>query len=154
MQMAQERGLDLVEVSPAARPPVCRIMDYGKFKYEQSKKAKEARKKQHQVTIKEVQFRPKTDEHDYQFKVKNIVRFLDHKDKVKVTLRFRGREMSHMDYAMKTFERILRELEDVAKVEQKPRVEGRTVVMYLSPMPEKDKKRTQQIKQKEEESSS
>ena len=152
--MAQERGLDLVEVSPAARPPVCRIMDYGKFKYEQSKKAKEARKKQHQVTIKEVQFRPKTDEHDYQFKVKNIVRFLDHKDKVKVTLRFRGREMSHMDYAMKTFERILRELEDVAKVEQKPRVEGRTVVMYLSPMPEKDKKRTQQIKQKEEESSS
>ncbi len=141
MQMADERGLDLVEVSPNSRPPVCRIMDFGKYKYEMSKKAKEARKKQHQVIIKEVQFRPKTDDHDYQFKVRNIVRFLDHKDKVKVTLRFRGREMSHMDFAMQTFDRLLEDLQEVAKVEQRPKVEGRTVVMVLSPLPEKDKKR-------------
>jgi translation initiation factor IF-3 len=150
MQMADERGLDLVEVSPNSRPPVCRIMDFGKYKYEQSKKAKEARKKQHQVIVKEVQFRPKTDEHDYQFKVRNIVRFLDHKDKVKVTLRFRGREMSHMDFAMQTFERLLVDLEEIAKVEQKPKVEGRTVVMVLSPMPEKDRKRIQVVAKVEE----
>ncbi len=140
MQMAEERGLDLVEVSPGSRPPVCRIMDFGKYKYEQSKKAKEARKKQHQVVVKEVQFRPKTDDHDYRFKVRNIIRFLDHKDKVKVTMRFRGREMSHMDFAMQTFNRMLEDLEDHAKVEQKPKVEGRTVVMILSPLPDKERK--------------
>ena len=145
MQMAQERGLDLVEVSPNSRPPVCRIMNFGKYKYELSKKAKEARKKQHHVIVKEVQFRPKTDEHDYQFKVRSIVRFLDHKDKVKVTLRFRGREMSHMAFAMKTFDRLLIDLEDIAKIEQRPKVEGRTVVMVLSPLPEKDRKRVRPV---------
>ena len=143
MQMARERGLDLVEVSPGSRPPVCRIMDFGKFKYEQSKKAKEARKKQHQVVIKEVQFRPKTDEHDYNFKVVNIVRFLEHRNKVKITLRFRGREMSHMDFAMQTFERLLIDLEGYARVEQEPKVEGRTVVMVLTPLSDRERQRVQ-----------
>jgi len=149
MQMAQERGLDLVEVSPGSRPPVCRIMDYGKYKYEQSKKAKEARKKQHQVVVKEVQFRPKTDEHDYKFKVRNIVRFLEHKDKVKVTLRFRGREMSHMDFAMQTFERLLIDVEGYARVEQEPKVEGRTVVMVLAPLSDKERQRGDSATRKE-----
>ncbi len=141
MDMARERGLDLVEVSPNARPPVCRIMDFGKYKYEQSKKAKLARQKQkaHQITVKEVQFRPKTDEHDYRFKVRNILKFLGHRDKVKVVLRFRGREMSHMEFGMKTLERVLEDLEDFAVVEQKPKQEGRNVVMILSPGPGIDK---------------
>jgi translation initiation factor IF-3 len=150
MQMAEERGLDLVEVSPNSRPPVCRIMDFGKYKYEQSKRAKEARKKQHQIVIKEVQFRPKTDEHDYRFKVRNIVRFIDHDFKVKVTMRFRGREMSHMDYAMQTFERLLEDLADVAKVEQEPRQEGRTVVMMLASLGEKERRQRAVAESKEE----
>ena len=135
MEMARSRGLDLVEISPQARPPVCRIMDYGKYKYEQSKKAKIARQKQklHQATLKEVQFRPKTDEHDYRFKVRNILKFLGNRDKVKVVLRFRGREMSHMDFGMKTLERVLEDLEGYAVVEQPPKQEGRTVVMILGP---------------------
>ena len=151
MQMAEERGLDLVEVAPNSRPPVCRIMDYGKYKYEQSKRAKEARKKQHQIVIKEVQFRPKTDEHDYRFKVRNIVRFIDHDFKVKVTMRFRGREMSHMDYAMQTFERLLEDLVDVAKVEQAPRQEGRTVVMMLTPLGEKERRQREASAEAKEE---
>lgn len=140
MEMAQERGLDLVEVSPASRPPVCRIMDFGKYKYEQSKKAKEARKKQHTVVIKEVQFRPKTDDHDYDFKVRNIIRFLEHKDKVKVTLRFRGREMSHMDFAMQTFDRLTADLAEHGKIEQEPKQEGRTVVMIVAPLSDREKR--------------
>ncbi len=143
MEMANERGLDLVEVSPGSRPPVCRIMDYGKYKYEQSKKAKEARKKQHQVVVKEVQFRPKTDDHDYGFKLRNIIRFLEHKDKVKVTLRFRGREMSHMDFAMQTFDRLLKDVALHAKVEQRPKQEGRTMVMILSPISEKERQKVE-----------
>ena len=141
MDMARERGLDLVEVSPNARPPVCRIMDFGKYKYEQSKKAKLARQKQklHQITVKEVQFRPKTDEHDYRFKVRNILKFLGHRDKVKVVLRFRGREMSHMEFGMKTLERVLEDLDTYATVEQRPKQEGRNVVMILSPGPDIDK---------------
>lgn len=140
MEMAQERGLDLVEVSPASRPPVCRIMDFGKYKYEQSKKAKEARKKQHTVVIKEVQFRPKTDDHDYDFKVRNIIRFLEHKDKVKLTLRFRGREMSHMDFAMQTFDRLIADLAEHGKIEQEPKQEGRTVVMIMAPLSDREKR--------------
>jgi len=137
MEMARERGLDLVEVSPNARPPVCRIMDFGKYKYELSKKAKIARQKQklHQINVKEVQFRPKTDEHDYRFKVRNILKFLGNRDKVKVVLRFRGREMSHMDFGMKTIERVLEDLQDFAVVEQRPKQEGRNVVMILAPGP-------------------
>ncbi|MCB1161522.1 MAG: translation initiation factor IF-3 [Candidatus Krumholzibacteriia bacterium] len=140
MEMAQERGLDLVEVSPGSRPPVCRIMDFGKYKYEQSKKAKEARKKQHTVVVKEVQFRPKTDDHDYGFKLRNIIRFLEHKDKVKVTLRFRGREMSHMDFAMQTFQRLMADIAEHGKIEQEPKQEGRTVVMILAPLNEKERR--------------
>ncbi|MDP6419139.1 MAG: translation initiation factor IF-3 [Candidatus Krumholzibacteria bacterium] len=138
LDMARSRGLDLVEVSPNARPPVCRIMEYGKYKYEQSKKAKLARQKQklHQAALKEVQFRPKTDEHDYRFKVRNILRFLGHRDKVKVVLRFRGRELSHMEFGMKTMERILDDLKDLAIVEHPPKQEGRNVVMILGPIPE------------------
>ncbi len=143
MDMASEQGLDLVEVSPGSRPPVCRIMDFGKFKYEQSKKAKEARKKQHQVVVKEVQFRPKTDDHDYAFKLRNIIRFLGHKDKVKVTLRFRGREMSHMDFAMQTFARLLKDIVLHGKVEQRPKQEGRTMVMILSPISEKERQKVE-----------
>ncbi len=143
MDMASEQGLDLVEVSPGSRPPVCRIMDFGKFKYEQSKKAKEARKKQHQVVVKEVQFRPKTDSHDYDFKLRNIIRFLGHKDKVKVTLRFRGREMSHMDFAMQTFDRLLKDIVLHGKVEQRPKQEGRTMVMILAPISEKERQKVE-----------
>jgi len=151
MDMARERGLDLVEVSPNARPPVCRIMDFGKYKYELSKKAKLARQKQkiHQITVKEVQFRPKTDEHDYRFKVRNILKFLGHRDKVKVVLRFRGREMSHMDFGMKTLERVLEDLEGLATVEQPPKQEGRNVVMILSPGPGIEKLIEEQKKEAE-----
>lgn len=151
-QMAQERGLDLVEVSPNARPPVCKIMDYGRYKYEASKKAKAAKKKQHQAALKEVQFRPKIDDHDYQFKVRNILRFLQNKDKVKVVLRFKGREMSHMDVGMRTLDRILEDLEGLAQVEHAAKQEGRSIVMVLAPISGKKVKQAPKEKQAQEES--
>jgi translation initiation factor IF-3 len=127
LEIAASRGLDLVEVAANVRPPVCRIMDYGKYQYEQSKKAKAAKKKQHVVSLKEVRFRPKTEEHDYQFKLKHIRDFLGEGSKVKATIIFRGREMMHKDYGQRIMERLLVDLVDVADTEIPPKFEGRNL---------------------------
>lgn len=131
--LAEEAGLDLVEVSPTAEPPVCRIMDYGKFLFEESKKRHAARKKQKQIHVKEVKFRPGTEEGDYQVKLRNLKRFLNNGDKTKVTLRFRGREMAHQELGMKLLKRVEADLEELAVVEQFPKMEGRQMVMVLAP---------------------
>lgn len=133
MQLAQDAGLDLVEVSPMAAPPVVRVMDYGKYVFEQKKKLQVARGKQKQIQIKEVKFRPGTEEGDYQVKLRNLVRFLTEGDKAKVTLRFRGREMMHQDLGRKLLKRVEADLAELAIVEQHPRLEGRQMVMVLSP---------------------
>ena len=133
LQMAEEAGVDLVEIAPTAKPPVCRIMDYGKFKYQEQKRAHEAKLKQKQVQVKEVKLRPGTDENDYQIKLRNMTRFLQEDDKVKVTLRFRGREMAHQEIGMRQIERIRTDLQDYALVEQMPKMEGRQMVMILTP---------------------
>ncbi len=130
---AKEVGLDLVEVAATADPPVCRIMDYGKFKYEQQKKKQEAKKKQSVVQIKEIKVRPKTDDHDYETKVRHIRRFIEAGDRCKVTVFFRGREIVHKDRGMTILERIVADLQDIAKVDQEPRAEGRTLQMLLIP---------------------
>ncbi|GAB4166837.1 MAG: translation initiation factor IF-3 [Rhodocyclaceae bacterium] len=132
--LARESGVDLVEIAPLAQPPVCRLMDFGKFKYHEAKKAHDARLKQKQVQVKEVKFRPGTDEGDYRIKLRNLMRFLADGDKAKVTLRFRGREMAHQDLGFKVLERIKEELEPYASVEQFPRMEGRQLVMVMSPI--------------------
>lgn len=131
--MAEAQQLDLVEVSPTAVPPVCRIMDYGKFKYQQSKKMQEAKKKQVQVQLKEVKLRPKTDEHDMLFKIKNVRRFLEEGNKAKITLVFRGREITHMEYGQKALDRFVHDLEDVAVIEVRPKMEGRSMFMIVAP---------------------
>lgn len=131
--MAEESGLDLVEIQPHAEPPVCRIMDFGKYKFEAQKKASAARKKQKQVEIKEVKFRPTTDIGDYQIKLRNVHRFLEEGDKVKVTIRFRGREMAHQELGRALAERIQGDVGDAGVVEQFPRQEGRLMVMMLGP---------------------
>ncbi len=131
--MADEAELDLVEIVPNAEPPVCRVMDYGKFIFEQSKKKQVAKKKQKQIQVKEVKFRPGTDEGDYQVKLRNLIRFLSHGDKVKVTLRFRGREMAHQELGTKMLEKIEADLESHGVVEQFPKLEGRQMVMVLAP---------------------
>jgi translation initiation factor IF-3 len=133
LQLAEEAGLDLVEISPNATPPVCKIMDFGKFKYETQKKEAEARKKQKIIEIKEVKFRPNTDTHDYEVKMRNVVRFLEGGDKVKVTLRFRGREMAHQDLGRNLLERVADDVKEIGKVEAMPRVEGRQMVMMIGP---------------------
>ncbi len=130
---AQRRGLDLVEVSPTAQPPVCRIMDYGKFRYEQSKKEREARKHQKTVDIKELQIRPKIDDHDFEVKARNARRFLEEGNKVKVTVRFRGREIVHQDLAQEKLQLMASQLAPLGVVEQAPRLEGRQLVMVLAP---------------------
>ena len=132
-QLAEERGFDLVEIAPNAEPPVCRLMDYGKFQFQQNKKRSEARKKQQNVTVKEVKFRPGTEEADYQTKLRNLRRFLDHGDKTKVTLWFRGREMRHQELGMKLLRRVEADLDELAKVEQFPKMEGRRLSMVLTP---------------------
>jgi len=131
--MAEEAELDLVEIAPTASPPVCRIMDYGKFKYRESKKRHEAKLKQKQIVVKEVKFRPGTDEGDYKIKLRNLLRFLEEGDKVKITLRYRGREMAHQEFGIRLLERIRAELEPHAVVEQFPKMEGRQLVMVMSP---------------------
>jgi len=136
---ARELGFDLVEVAPKSRPPVCRIMDYGKYKYELSKKAKQARKRQHQVVVKEIKLRPKIETHDYDFKKKHIIEFLEHGDKVKVTLMFRGREMAHTDLGRKLLVQLASELVALAKVEAAPKQEGRNMTMLLTPIVTKPK---------------
>jgi translation initiation factor IF-3 len=126
-------GLDLVEISPNASPPVCKILDYGRFKYEDQKKKAEARKKQKVIEVKEIKMRPNIDQHDYDVKMRAIHRFLDEGDKVKVTLRFRGREMAHQDLGLKVLYRVRDQLEEKSKVEQFPRLEGRQMIMVLAP---------------------
>jgi translation initiation factor IF-3 len=133
MSLAQSAELDLVEVSPTAEPPVVRIMDYGKFLFEQNKKAHSAKRKQKQIQVKEVKFRPGTEEGDYQVKLRNLIRFLTEGDKAKVTLRFRGREMVHQDIGRKLLDRVSADLAVVAQVEQNPLMEGRQMVMVFSP---------------------
>lgn len=133
LDLAAEVELDLVEVAPNATPPVCKIMDYGKFKYQQSKRSQEAKKKQTVIQVKEVKVRPKTDEHDLQVKIRHIRRFLGQKDKAKVTIVFRGREIAYTDQGMKILERIEDELKDEVVVEQHPKMEGRNMVMILAP---------------------
>ncbi|MEN8219741.1 MAG: translation initiation factor IF-3 [Pseudomonadota bacterium] len=133
LQKAQDGQLDLVEIVPNAKPPVCRIMDYGKYLFEENKKRNKAKKKQKQVQLKEVKFRPGTDEGDYQVKLRNLIRFLEEGDKTKITLRFRGREMAHQDLGRNLLRRIETDLSDYGTVEQRPKMEGRQMVMVLAP---------------------
>ena len=133
LRTASDVGLDLVEISPQAEPPVCKILDFGKFKYEEQKKKNEARKKQRIIEIKEVKLRPGIDDHDYDVKMRSMVRFLDEGDKVKVTMRFRGREMVHQELGMEVLMRVKADLEEKSKVEQMPRMEGRQMIMVLAP---------------------
>jgi translation initiation factor IF-3 len=133
LNRAVETGLDLVEVSPNAEPPVCKILDYGKFKYEAQKKKNEARKKQKIIEVKEIKMRPGIDDHDYDVKMRAMHRFLGEGDKVKVTMRFRGREMVHQELGLKVLERVRGQLDEVAKVEQMPRLEGRQMTMVIAP---------------------
>ncbi len=131
--MAEEAELDLVEIAPTATPPVCRVMDYGKYKYRESKKRHEAKLKQKQIVVKEIKFRPGTDEGDYRIKLRNLTRFLEEGDKAKVTLRFRGREMAHQELGFRLIERVKNELEPYSTIEQYPKMEGRQLVMVLAP---------------------
>ena len=137
LQIAEDAGVDLVEIAPMASPPVCRVMDYGKFKYQEQKRAHEAKLKQKQVQVKEIKLRPGTDENDYQIKLRNMMRFLEEEDKVKVTLRFRGREMAHQEFGMRQLERIKADLEAVGQVEQMPKMEGRQMIMVIGPAKKK-----------------
>jgi translation initiation factor IF-3 len=133
LQFAEEQGFDLVEVAPNERPPVCRIMDYGKYKYQRSKRQQLAKKKQKVILVKEIKLRPKTEEHDYQFKIQHVKRFLQDGHKAKVTVIFRGREMAHTELGRRVLDRIIVDLEEVATVEQTPKQEGRNMTLVLSP---------------------
>ena len=137
MDLADLAGLDLVEISPNAMPPVCKIMDFGKYKYEQQKRESEARKKQKIIEVKEVKFRPNTDTHDYDVKMRNVFKFLENGDKVKVTLRFRGREMAHLNLGRELLERVAEDVDGKGKVENMPKMEGRQMVMMIGPLPQK-----------------
>lgn len=133
LRIAQDMGLDLVNVAPQAKPPVCRIMDYGKFKYEQSKKEREARKKQKIVQVKEVRLTPNIEEHDLQTKLRNVRKFLEHGDKVKLTIRFRGRQIAHAELGQQVLDRLAKEVEDIGAIERNPMLEGRQMIMILAP---------------------
>nr|WP_245794572.1 translation initiation factor IF-3 [Vannielia litorea] len=135
MELAEQVGLDLVEISPNATPPVCKIMDFGKFKYETQKKEAEARKKQKIIEIKEIKFRPNTDTHDYEVKMRSVFKFLENGDKVKITLRFRGREMAHQDIGRDLLERVAEDVKELGKIESMPKMEGRQMVMMINPLP-------------------
>jgi len=137
LTLAQSKGLDLVEVSPTARPPVCRIMDYGKFKYEQNRRARKAKKKQHQMQLKEIKMRPKIEEHDYTFKLQHARAFLEGRDKVKLTVTFRGREIAHQEIGHRLIQKVIASLADVSTVESPPRSEGRTLTSVLMPKQQK-----------------
>lgn len=136
-RMAEQQDVDLVEIAPQAVPPVCRLMDYGKFKYQEAKKQHEAKLKQKVIQVKEVKFRPGTDDGDYNVKLRNLVRFLEDGDKTKITLRFRGREMAHQEIGMRMLERLRTDLEEVGQVEQMPKMEGRQMIMVLAPKKKK-----------------
>jgi translation initiation factor IF-3 len=154
LRMAEEQNVDLVEIAPLAVPPVCKLMDYGKFRYREQKKAHEAKLKQKQIQVKEIKFRPGTDEGDYKFKVGKLIQFLEEGDKAKVTLRFRGREMAHQEFGVRLLERVRKDLEVHAIIEQFPRLEGRQMVMVLAPkkkvVPVKAKKESKKEVKKEE----
>jgi translation initiation factor IF-3 len=137
LSLAEEAGLDLVEINPRAEPPVCRIMDFGKFKYEQKKQANAAKKKQKVIEVKEIKFRPKTDSHDFDFKMKHVKRFIGEGNKAKITIRFRGREMAHPEVAARLLDRVVEEVKDIVVIEQSYRMEGRTMTMILAPAPNK-----------------
>ena len=132
--LADEAGLDLVEISPNATPPVCKIMDFGKYKYEQQKRESEARKKQKVIEVKEIKFRPGTDTHDYDVKMRNVFKFLENGDKVKITLRFRGREMAHQNLGRELLERVAEDVQEMGKVENIPKMEGRQITMMIGPV--------------------
>ena len=134
LEIAEEQGLDLVEVAPLARPPVCRIMDYGKFRYDEQRKAREARKKQHQVQLKEVKMRPGIEDHDFDFKLRHARRFLEEGNKVKITMMFRGRQMAHPELGREVLDRVVQEVADVGKVESNPTMEARSMTMVLAPL--------------------
>jgi translation initiation factor IF-3 len=134
MELADQAELDLVEISPNATPPVCKIMDFGKFKYETQKREAEARKNQKVIEVKEVKFRPNTDTHDYQVKMRSVEKFLGNGDKVKVTLRFRGREMAHLNLGRELLERVAEDIKEIGKVENMPKMEGRQMIMMIGPM--------------------
>ena len=133
MQLAEEKELDLVEIAPTAKPPVCKLMDFGKFKYREAKKAHEAKQKQKNIQVKEVKFRPGTDEGDYKIKMRNLIKFLEEGDKAKVTLRFRGREMAHQEFGQRLLQRVRDDLEAYGVVEQWPKMEGRQLIMVIAP---------------------
>ena len=133
LKLAQAEGLDLVEVAPLAKPPVVKLMDFGKYKYQEQKKAAEARKNQKVIEIKEIKLRPMIDDHDYDVKMRSIKRFFEEGDKVKVTLRFRGREMAHMEIGMELLQKVKRDIEPIGKIEQEPKLEGRQMVMVMAP---------------------
>ena len=137
MSLAEEAGLDLVEIAPMAQPPVCRIVDFGKFKYQEQKRAAEAKAKQTVIEIKEVKFRPGTDDGDYNIKMRNIRRFLAEGDKCKITLRFRGREMAHQEFGIRLLERVRNDLDEIGQVEQFPKLEGRQMIMVIAPKKKK-----------------
>ena len=136
-RMAEEANVDLVEIAPTAQPPVCRLMDYGKFKYQEQKKAHEAKLKQKVILVKEIKFRPGTDEGDYTIKLRNLIKFLEEGDKTKITLRFRGREMAHQEIGMRMLERLRGDLEPYGQVEQFPKMEGRQMIMIIAPKKKK-----------------
>lgn len=152
LRIAENEGLDLVEIAPNADPPVCRIMDYGKFKYEQTIKAKQARKNQTKIETKEMKFRPKIDSGDYETKKKHVLRFLDGGNKVKITIMFRGREMAHPEQGLSILERLADDLKDLAVIEQQPKMEGRNMHMLIAPLPNsaKKKKKEKEAKQQAE----
>lgn len=133
LRLADEQDLDLVEIAPLANPPVCKLMDIGKFKYQEAKKAHEAKLKQKQIQVKEIKLRPRTDENDYQIKLRNMIRFLQEGDKTKVTMRFRGRELAHQEFGMRLLDRVKADLDGYGVVEQFPRLEGRQMVMVVAP---------------------
>ena len=149
-RIADDEGLDLVEIAPNADPPVCRIMDYGKYKYDQAIKAKQARKNQSRIETKEMKFRPKIDTGDYETKKKHVLRFLDAGNKVKITIMFRGREMSHPEQGLSILERLAEDLKDVAVIESPPKMEGRNMHMLIAPLPSSSKKKKQQQAEKPE----
>ena len=149
LRLAEEQDVDLVEIAPLAEPPVCKLMDYGKFKYREQKKAHEAKLKQKQIQVKEVKFRPRTEEGDYKIKLRNLIRFLEEGDKTKVTLRFRGREMAHQEFGIRLLERVKADLEEYGAVEQFPKLEGRQMVMVLAPKKSTPKKAAKPKKPKE-----
>lgn len=153
LERAEQLGLDLVEVSPNSRPPVCRIMDFGKYKYEVAKKDRQAKKRQHSFQLKEMRFRPKIDDHDFEFKTKHVRNFLESGSKVKVFVMFRGREMAYQEYGRVVLDRVIEELKDVGTVESTPKMEGRNMNMLMAPRPEVMKKLKQKQEQKAREKS-